>query len=181
MWERVTRFVRRKFNVWGACVALGAGYGAAFCAICGTLRCPVFGTVIGTLGGAMYGSVCGCVAGIAGNVVGGRIGWGLAGLLGGLTPLAIIWPWLQTGQNLSMSVPGMLIVFLPPAVLGLGLGLSVGCAIRTGRSSIPGVDGLIKAIHDDGRPWDAKLWSLPTEVVPTATPEGRGDEVAPAG
>jgi hypothetical protein len=62
------------------------------------------------------------------------------------------------------------------------LGLAVGTAVESGRSSMPGVQRVARVIcHVDSVGPSAGPDRLTAEVIPSSTPEGRGDESIPAG
>src|SRR5207247_2292579 len=160
---------------WVACMSFGAAYGAVGGAALGTLAAPVFGTLVGALIGAMCGAVGGAVAGITGSLVGARWGWGVAGLLGGLTPALLI-PGLS-----DLGEIGLGLIAVVTAPIGALLGWALSFALCFGSSPVPGVRKLAAIIHD-ATPAPRMGGPPPhsTEVSPSTAPEGRGDEASPA-
>jgi hypothetical protein len=131
------------------------------------------------------GAIGGGVAGVIGNFA--RSVWAccLAGMVGGLAPLATLWlVFLRLqpeGPNGPIPLMLQLLAVLPVVAGGL-LGLAVGRGLQSGRSAVPGVQALVEKMQRVDAPEPARPRSIPpAEVTPAAMPAGRGDEAAPAG
>src|SRR5947207_8848937 len=161
----------KKLRLWVACMSFGASYGAVCGAAVGTLAIPVLGTLGGALIGAICGAVCGAVAGITGSLVGARWGWGVAGLLGGLTPMFLLPGLSDLGEG------GLALIAVVTAPVGALLGWALSFALCFGSSPVPGVRKLAAIIHDAApAPRMGGPHPYSTEVSPSTAPEGRGDE-----
>jgi MFS family permease len=180
----------RKLKVFSACILFGAAYGGFFGAICGGIiwnnEVSLLAAVTGGLYGIVLGALGGAASGFIGNLVGGRVGWCIAGVAGGTFPAALLgffivagglWgPDGHQGIRWTWLLPSLVVV-----LIGSFLGLALGSGLRRGMSVVPGVQQLAAIINDGhslartAKPRDAS-----TEMLPASTPEGRGDELAPA-
>src|SRR5262249_5118632 len=101
---------------------------------------------------------------------------------GGLASGGLIW-WLNLGLHFSLvyrPLPWWLHPWLP-ASIGAVVGYVVACAIREGKSGLPGVNRLIAELEAAGYPAGPKPAQRPFgsgDLTPAAGPEGRGDEPA---
>jgi hypothetical protein len=180
------RALPAKSSVVAASAALGAGYGAAFGALAMGFRNDDM--LFGGLGGALLGLIGGGALGVVALPMGSRSGWCwaaiLAGvILGGIAPSfavsgQVIWdaPHSQTGP-----LWGLLTAVTPP-VIAAALGLAVARGLNAGRSRVPGVQGVVNAIHAARVTAQSRDRSrATTEVLPAPAPAGHGDEPSPAG
>jgi hypothetical protein len=177
MLDRALTTLGKKSVVWFACLIFGAGWGVVCGAIAGSVFFPEIGTVYGGTAGGLVGALGGAVAGVTGTVFGGRLGWGLAGVLGGPIITAMLLKHFETS-----FFGAKLLYVLVPSLVGGALGVAVGRGLRSGKSFVPGVERIVELINDASPPKvTAKPPGLPTELTPAGPPEGRGDEIAPAG
>lgn len=131
--------------------------------------------------GATTGALGGHFAGVSGRIIGYRTAWALAGLFfGGCMGLFDI-PTCRCGPGAhSESTPLDLLLIVISALIGGLIGLGIGNALHSRRSSWPGVQRLAAVIHD-GHPPRSTPGSerAASELAPAGAPEGRGDEAAP--
>jgi hypothetical protein len=126
------------------------------------------------------------MVGILGAILGAAL-WFIAGLCAALSRNR--WAWFAA-VALGGGVPGALLVTLaihtdgflvPPTVIAIALMAAVCHGLISGRSHLPGVQQLAALAHDTNpSPASRRDESAPREMIPSGTPEGRGDEAAPA-
>jgi hypothetical protein len=164
----------RKVRVATHCAILGAAYGAAAGAVFGSLVLPVLGTVLGAWAGGGLGLICGFTAGLVGDLLERAPGWCVAGALGGLVPAALF-----SSSGFTLDPVSSVLILAVPVLTGCCLGIAIGSGLRTGKSAVPGV-GRLAAVISEVKRTDLSTGGVPTEVTPSAAPEGRGTETVPS-
>jgi hypothetical protein len=111
--------------------------------------------------------------------MGGPGGWATGGVVGGLG--AALLASQSSELHLYIWHSGAFAILIVPALLGVVLGLAAHRGIRTGRSPLPVVTVVARAIADSEATVRAGAADRPPpEVVPSPAPDARGDEVSPA-
>lgn len=186
--------LEKRLPICGAALGVGTLYGGVaavlFVSLLSLISTAMGGEagppLLGVAPAAMIaGAVGGCVAGVAGNFTRRLRACVLAGMAGGLAPVAtfILIALIEEGGWPREALPlGLQVLAMAPVVIGGLLGLAVGRGLQTGRSAVPGVQTLVEKMQRLDAPEPPRPHPvLPAEVTPAAMPAGRGDEAAPAG
>lgn len=170
------------FGAGSACVALSQPRILDPENITSNLPYVIVVSLLATAGGALAGLPCGTMARQMGSRIRTVGGWTLAGAAG-MLPMVIFLCGLVIGtMGLEHSADAWLEFgqLIGAAVLAAGVcGMIVGLGVREGRSPLPAVGRLIRAI-DAATAANPKHFGLgPTEITPARAPEATGAEVIP--
>jgi hypothetical protein len=185
MRERREGFLSRQARASAYCVVYGAAYAALCFAVSVRHSVSFIHIIENALAGAIAGAAGGFVASIVRNVTGRRLGWCLAGAVGGLTLGLVLMHCLAS--SVTDWYPDSFWELLYPfwsvlqtsVLIGAGLGLALDLGLWTGKSILPGAQRVAATAYPVSLPEAVETLLDSSEVIPSAAPEGRGDEAVP--